>query len=72
MIDAKVWLELDDEATSKDVELKKVVIEGDQGAMLFEMTDEFTLLRYRFCWFLKVKQGKVTELIEIKEPIETP
>jgi hypothetical protein len=70
MMSAKVWLNMDNSLPVANVKIIGAVVEENNGVLLFECDDEFTQLRYRYCWYLKSSGDKIINLIEIKEIIE--
>jgi hypothetical protein len=47
--------------------LIKCVQNGNEAILLFEETDQVTLLNYRYAVYLRFEESKVIEMIETKE-----
>jgi hypothetical protein len=72
LIDTDTWLNLDEnEASSEMAEIISLVKDEERCALLFEMMDTLTNMKYRVSWFIKSSGSTISELIEIKQPVES-
>jgi hypothetical protein len=71
MIDAETWLALGSSFPSSDLHILANVVEGNDGVVIFECRDEMTLIRHRYCWYVRFQSRKILNLLDIRERIES-
>ena len=62
----ELWLTYTGDGEIVDWKLLKTVSSKNEGLVLFEQTDEITLLYYRFSIYLRAEDNKIVEIISTK------